>query len=233
MTSRPSWRCRARGRGNETRRVKQRARPRGSRSWPQAPRLGVVALRWLSGLGLKSGPQGQLNYPQYSLSGPVPTNWPLPRGDGQRALRRRAYHIAGLPRPGIIGACRADAADDPALSMADGSAAVHATDRRPGDRRRHHVAPTRSHTLKAGRRSRPSTPASRWSGPPTSSYSRGAPDSQRRPGVSSHGLSAHEVHPSTPHAPQPRNLSLHILGRPPPRSPASAARVIACARSRP
>ena len=50
------------------------ARPRGSRSWPQAPRLGAVALRWLSGLRLKSCPQGQLNYPQYSLSGPVPTN---------------------------------------------------------------------------------------------------------------------------------------------------------------
>jgi hypothetical protein len=156
--------------------------------------------RWLSGPRLKSGPQGQLDYPQYSLRGPVPTNRPLPRGDGQRALRRRAYPHRWSAPAGIIGACRADAADDPALSMADGSAAVHATDRRPGDRR-HHVAPTRSHTLKAGRRSRPSTPASRWSGPPTSSYSRGAPDSQRRPGVSSHGLSAYEVHPSTPHAP--------------------------------
>jgi hypothetical protein len=35
---------------------------------PQAPRLSAIALRWLSGSGLKSCPQGQLHCRSYSLS---------------------------------------------------------------------------------------------------------------------------------------------------------------------
>ena len=69
-TSRPSWRCRARGRGNETQRVSRSARPCGSRSWPRAPLLGAVALRWLSGPRLKSCPQGRPP-PTVLPSGPV------------------------------------------------------------------------------------------------------------------------------------------------------------------
>src|SRR5713226_2749035 len=36
------------------------AGPAGLDHLPQAPRLSAIALRWLSGLGLKSCPQGQL-----------------------------------------------------------------------------------------------------------------------------------------------------------------------------
>src|SRR4051812_40555373 len=59
--------------GTRPRRVNQPARPRGSRSWPQAPLLGAVALRWLSAPRLKSCPQGQPP-PTLLPSGPTPTN---------------------------------------------------------------------------------------------------------------------------------------------------------------
>jgi hypothetical protein len=79
---------RPRGRGNETQRVAAGAC--GSRSWPQAPRLGAVALRWPSGLRLKSGPQGQLNETCYSLPGTNPACCP----ERQRPSRRRFRRVA-------------------------------------------------------------------------------------------------------------------------------------------
>jgi hypothetical protein len=84
---------RPRGRGNETQRVAAGAC--GSRSWPQAPRLGAVALRWPSGLRLKSGPQGQLNETCYSLPGTNPACCP----ERQRPSRRRSSPGCCCSRP--------------------------------------------------------------------------------------------------------------------------------------
>ena len=43
------------------------ARPRGFRSWPQAPRLGAIALRWLLGSKAEVLPAGSARQQQYSL----------------------------------------------------------------------------------------------------------------------------------------------------------------------
>jgi hypothetical protein len=51
---------RASGRGNETPRANQQPAPRVSIIFPELRASARIALRWLSGLGLKSCPQGQL-----------------------------------------------------------------------------------------------------------------------------------------------------------------------------
>ena len=61
------------------RRVKRPAGPRGSRSWPRAPLLGAVALRWLSAPRLKSCPQGQpllRVLPSRPTTNSGPCRWP-------------------------------------------------------------------------------------------------------------------------------------------------------------
>jgi hypothetical protein len=55
----PLWEARERKRERDHT-GESAAGPAGLDHLPQAPRLGAIALRWLSGLGLKSCPQGQL-----------------------------------------------------------------------------------------------------------------------------------------------------------------------------
>ena len=89
-------------RGHETQRVDRTARPRGSRSWPQAPRLSAIARRWLLGPRLKSCPQGQLNHRRYSLSGTLAnsrTCFPRSTAIAPCPLTDQR-HTAGLARPG-------------------------------------------------------------------------------------------------------------------------------------
>ena len=50
----------ARGGGNETRRANQLPAPRVSIIFPKLHASARIALRWLSGSGLRSCPQGQL-----------------------------------------------------------------------------------------------------------------------------------------------------------------------------
>jgi hypothetical protein len=88
--------------GHETQRVDRTARPRGSRSWPQAPRLSAIALRWLLGPRLKSCPQGQLKHRRYSLSGALAnsqTCFPRSTAIAPCPLTDQR-HTAGLARPG-------------------------------------------------------------------------------------------------------------------------------------
>ena len=89
-------------RGHETQRVDRTARPGGSRSWPQAPRLSAIARRWLLGPRLKSCPQGQLNHRPYSLSGALansPTCFPHSTAIAPCPLTDQR-HTAGPARPG-------------------------------------------------------------------------------------------------------------------------------------
>ena len=89
-------------RGHETQRVDRTARPRGSRSWPQAPRLSAIARRWLLGPRLKSCPQGQLKHRRYSLSGALAnsrTCFPRSTAIAPCPLTDQR-HTAGLARPG-------------------------------------------------------------------------------------------------------------------------------------
>jgi hypothetical protein len=89
-------------RGHETQRVDRTARPRGSRSWPQAPRLSAIARRWLLGPRLKSCPQGQLKHRRYSLPGALAnsrTCFPRSTAIAPCPLTDQR-HTAGLARPG-------------------------------------------------------------------------------------------------------------------------------------
>jgi hypothetical protein len=67
----------------------------GSRSWPQAPRLGAVALRWPSGLRLKSCPQGSAQRDMLLPSGHQSACCP----ERQRPSRRRSSPGCCCSRP--------------------------------------------------------------------------------------------------------------------------------------
>jgi hypothetical protein len=107
-TSRPSGGCRARGQRERDQTGDSAAAPAGVDHLPRAPRLSAIALRWLSGSGLKSCPQGQqLQYRSYSPSarcttavlaaGPPRRRWAadIAARGGHRADRHRGPRRAG------------------------------------------------------------------------------------------------------------------------------------------